>query len=66
MRWAGDVVCVGDRKITYRVLWEALQERDNFQDLCVDGRIYLDGCDRSRMIEREMLVSGSGLINVTG
>lgn len=66
MRWAGNVVRMGERKNTYRVWVENATGKDNFQDLCVDGRIYYGGCDRSRTVERKMPTSGSGLINVTG
>jgi hypothetical protein len=40
MRWAGIVVCMGDRKNKYRVLVGNAAGKDNFQDLCIDGRIY--------------------------
>jgi hypothetical protein len=36
MRWAGHVVCTGDRNSAYRVLLEKLRERDHLEDLGID------------------------------
>jgi hypothetical protein len=41
MRWVGDVACMGDRTGSYRVLVANFKERDDFEDLGIDGRIIL-------------------------
>jgi len=39
MRWAGHVVCMGDREVYTGLRWRNLKERDHWEDLSVDGRI---------------------------
>jgi hypothetical protein len=41
MRWVVHVERVGDRTGACRVLWGALVERDNLEDLAADGSIIL-------------------------
>jgi len=41
MRWLGHVACVGDKGVAYLVLVGDLRDRDNSEDLGVDGRIIL-------------------------
>jgi len=41
IRWAGHVVCMGDRRGVYRVSWGNLRERDHLGDPGKDGRIIL-------------------------
>ena len=41
MRWAGDVACMGEERIVYRILIRSLKEIGCWEDLGVDGRIML-------------------------
>ena len=46
MRWAGNVVRMGEERGVYRVLVGKSAERDHWGDLCVDGRIILEWISR--------------------
>jgi hypothetical protein len=39
MKWAKHVALTGDKTGIYRVPWGDLRERDNLEDLRLDGRI---------------------------
>ena len=39
MRWAGHVVCMGERRGVYRVWWGNMRERGHLGDPGTDGRI---------------------------
>ena len=41
MRWAGHVARLRERRGVYRVLVGVLRERDNLEDLSVEGRVIL-------------------------
>jgi hypothetical protein len=41
MRLTGHVVCMGNRRIVYRVLVRKTHRRSNLEDLAIDGRIML-------------------------
>jgi hypothetical protein len=41
MRWAGHVVCMGERKDEYRVLARNLREINNLDDQGLEGTIIL-------------------------
>jgi hypothetical protein len=39
--WEGHVARIGDRKGAYRIWYGNLRERDNLEDLGIDGRVIL-------------------------
>jgi hypothetical protein len=41
MRWAGHVVCMGNRRGVYRVLVRRPHRKSNLEDLVVNGRMIL-------------------------
>jgi len=41
MRWGGCLACMGDKRGIYRILVGRPEERDNLEDLGIDGRIIL-------------------------
>jgi hypothetical protein len=41
MRWAGHVAGMGGRHVHEKVLWESLKEKDQYEELGVDGGIIL-------------------------
>jgi hypothetical protein len=41
MRWTGHVVCMGNRRVVYRVLVRKTDRKSNLEDLARDGRIIL-------------------------
>jgi hypothetical protein len=49
MRLAGRVARMGDRRGAYMVLVEKLDEREDLEDLSVDGNVILKGSSRNRM-----------------
>jgi hypothetical protein len=49
MRWVGNVVCMERGKVHTGFWWGNLSERDNLEDLYVDGGIALSGFLRTRM-----------------
>ena len=41
IRWAGNVACMGERRVYIGFWWEKLRETDHLGDSSVDGRIIL-------------------------
>jgi hypothetical protein len=40
MGWEGHVACIRDTRSAYRVWYGNLKERDNLEDLGIDGRVF--------------------------
>jgi hypothetical protein len=41
MRWAGHLTRRGEKRNAYKFWWENLKEREELEDLCLDGTISL-------------------------